>query len=99
MIPTLAAGQLAILMPALLLFFVGIGYKIATVPFHMWSPDVYEGSPTPVTTFFAVVPKLAGIAVLVRMTSIFFNVDSPLRVGWVGLVIAIAALTMTVGNV
>lgn len=98
-IPTLAPTQLAILLPAFLLFFVGIGYKIATVPFHMWSPDVYEGSPTPVTTFFAVVPKLAGIAVLIRMTSIFFSVESPLRIGWVGLVIVIAALTMTVGNV
>ncbi len=99
MIPTLTPVQIAILMPSFVLFFVGIGYKIASVPFHMWSPDVYEGSPTPVTTFFAIVPKIAGIAVLIRVTSIFFTVDSALKVGWVGLMIVIAALTMTVGNV
>ena len=99
MIPTLTKLQLAILMPSFVLFFAGIGYKIATVPFHMWSPDVYEGSPTPVTTFFAIVPKLAGIAGLVRVSAIFFTVDSPLKVGWVGLMLVIAALTMTVGNV
>lgn len=98
-IPNLTPVQIAILMPSFVLFFVGIGYKIASVPFHMWSPDVYEGSPTPVTTFFAIVPKIAGIAVLIRVTSIFFTVDSPLKVGWVGLMIVIAALTMTVGNV
>lgn len=99
MIPTLTTGQLAILMPSFVLFFVGIGYKIASVPFHMWSPDVYEGAPTPVTTFFAIVPKLAGIAALIRITSIFFTVDSPLKVGWIGLMLVISALTMTVGNV
>lgn len=99
MIPTLTKLQLAILMPSFVLFFAGIGYKIATVPFHMWSPDVYEGSPTPVTTFFAIVPKLAGIAGLVRVSAIFFTVDSPLKVGWVGLMLVISALTMTVGNV
>ncbi|HEU5359930.1 MAG TPA: proton-conducting transporter membrane subunit, partial [Candidatus Deferrimicrobiaceae bacterium] len=45
---------------------VGFGYKIAAVPFHMWSPDVYEGAPTPVTAFLSVGPKAAGFAVLVR---------------------------------
>ena len=99
MIPALTTLQLAILMPSFLFFFAGIGYKIASVPFHMWSPDVYEGSPTPVTTFFAIVPKLAGIAGLIRITSIFFTLDSPLKVGWVGLMLVISALTMTVGNV
>lgn len=91
--------QVLILMPSFVLFFAGIGYKIAAVPFHMWSPDVYEGSPTPVTTFFAVVPKLAGISALIRITMIFFSAPSALRIGWVGLMMAIAALTMTVGNV
>lgn len=91
--------QILILMPSFILFFAGIGYKIAAVPFHMWSPDVYEGSPTPVTTFFAIVPKLAGITALIRITMIFFATASPLRVGWIGLMMVIAALTMTVGNV
>lgn len=98
-IPKLSIAQIAILLPAFVLFFVGIGYKIAAVPFHMWSPDVYEGSPTPVTTFFAIVPKLAGIAALIRVTAIFFNAPGPMRIGWVGLMLAIAALTMTVGNI
>lgn len=98
-IAKLNTTQILILMPSFVLFFVGIGYKIAAVPFHMWSPDVYEGSPTPVTTFFAIVPKLAGIAGLIRITMIFFATPSPLRVGWVGLMMVIAALTMTVGNV
>ncbi|MDD4975997.1 MAG: NADH-quinone oxidoreductase subunit N [Bacteriovorax sp.] len=91
--------QILIMLPSFVLFFAGIGYKIAAVPFHMWSPDVYEGSPTPVTTFFAIVPKLAGISALVRITMIFFATKSPLSVGWVGLMMVIAALTMTVGNV
>jgi len=95
----LSTQQMYVMLPAFALFFVGIGYKIACVPFHMWSPDVYEGSPTPVTTFFALVPKIAGVAALLRVTAIFFTVASPLRVGWIGLLMAIAALTMTVGNV
>lgn len=99
MIAKLDQGQILILMPSFVLFFAGVGYKIAAVPFHMWSPDVYEGSPTPVTTFFAIVPKLAGIAALIRITMIFFLTPSSLRVGWVGLMMVIAALTMTVGNV
>ena len=96
---TLATQQMYVLLPSFALFFVGIGYKIACVPFHMWAPDVYEGSPTPVTTFFAVVPKIAGMAALLRVTTIFFTVASPLRVGWIGLLMVVAALTMTVGNV
>lgn len=98
-IPTLATTQIAILAPAFLLFFAGIGYKIASVPFHMWSPDVYEGSPTPVTAFFAIVPKIAGIAALVRVTGAFFSQESILQVGWVGFMVVLSALTMTVGNV
>jgi NADH-quinone oxidoreductase subunit N len=99
MLMGLSKTQMLIMMPSFLLFFVGIGYKIASVPFHMWSPDVYEGSPTPVTAFFAIVPKLAGISALVRVTFIFFSASTALRFGWVGLLMAIAALTMTVGNV
>ena len=43
--------------------FVGFCFKISAVPFHMWTPDVYEGAPTPVTAFFAAAPKVAGIAI------------------------------------
>ncbi len=98
-INTLQGHSLWIVMASFLLFFVGIGYKIATVPFHMWSPDVYEGSPIPVTSFFALVPKMAGLAILIRVTMTFFGDASPLHVSWIGLLHIIAALTMCVGNI
>lgn len=91
--------QLYLLVPSFLFFFVGIGYKIACVPFHMWSPDVYEGSPLPVTTFFSIVPKMAGVAVLVRVITLFFNREGVMTDSWIYLIQVIAALTMTVGNV
>lgn len=102
MIPKLAALEginLGIVMVSFLLFFAGIGYKISVFPFHMWSPDVYQGAPIPVTTFFAIVPKMAGIAALIRVSFIFFNSSSVLNVTWIGLILVIAAMTMTVGNV
>ena len=95
----LTGTQMAIVLPAFLLFFAGIGYKIACIPFHMWSPDVYEGSPFPVTTFFAIVPKIAGMAAIIRISHIFFNTEGILQNSWIGLLAVIAALTMTVGNV
>lgn len=95
----LSTGEIAILLPSMLLFFAGIGYKIAAVPFHMWSPDVYEGSPIPVTTFFSIVPKIAGLAILMRFTMIFFGQEGALQIGWIGLLSVVGALTMTVGNV
>lgn len=93
------SSQVAILMPSFLLFLVGLGYKIACVPFHMWAPDVYEGSPLPVTAFFSIVPKVAGLAALIRISHTFFSNPGALNVGWVGVLSIIAALTMTVGNV
>jgi NADH-quinone oxidoreductase subunit N len=63
----LALGKSALpLTLAAVMAAVGFGYKIAAVPFHMWSPDVYEGAPIPVTAFLSVGPKAAGFAVLVR---------------------------------
>ena len=64
----------------------------------MWSPDVYEGSPLPVTTFFSIVPKLAGIAVILELLTSSFD-TSLLSTTWLGLIVVISALTMTVGNV
>ncbi len=96
---SLSEGQVLIVLPSFLLFLVGIGYKIACVPFHMWAPDVYEGSPIPVTTFFSIVPKVAGLAALVRISTTFFAEPGVLNVGWVGTLSIIAALTMTVGNI
>ncbi len=98
-IATLQGAQLVIVMVAFLMFFAGIGYKISAFPFHMWTPDVYQGSPIPVTSFFSIVPKMAGLAVLVRVTMVFFAQESALSVSWIGLILVIAAMTMTVGNV
>ena len=99
LIQSATVGQMAFLIFGFLLFFAGIGYKISCVPFHMWSPDVYQGAPIPVTAFFSIVPKMAGIAVLLRVSMLFFGGEGMLSHAWVGLLHVITALTMTVGNV
>ncbi|MCC7164465.1 MAG: NADH-quinone oxidoreductase subunit N [Anaerolineae bacterium] len=81
---------------ALALVMAGIGFKIALVPFHQWAPDAYEGAPTPVTAFLSVGPKVAGFAVLLRLT---LEVMFVYRVDWVILYSLIAVVTMTLGNV
>lgn len=98
-LPTVAGPNMAIILVSFLMFFVGIGYKISVFPFHMWTPDVYQGSPIPVTTFFSIVPKMAGLAALVRVSFVFLTEGSVLTVSWIGLILVIAAMTMTVGNV
>jgi len=79
----------------LILILVGFGFKVAAVPFHMWTPDVYEGAPTPITAFISVASKAAGFAVLMR---VFLTVFAPLQEQWVTLVSILAVLTMTLGN-
>ncbi len=96
--------------PALLLIggamlIIGFGFKVATVPFHVWTPDVYEGAPTPVTAFMAAGPKAAGFASFIRV----FVLGFPLVAGaeaagylhnsWITALSIMAILTMTVGNV
>ena len=74
----------------------GFGFKIATVPFQMWVPDVYEGAPTPITAYLSVASKAAGFAVILR---VFFEALGPASVDW-GMVFAVlAAITMTIGNI
>jgi NADH-quinone oxidoreductase subunit N len=91
-----AAGGLLLLL-GLALVVIGFGFKIALVPFHMWTPDVYEGAPTPVTAFFSVGPKAAGFAVLIRIFLNFWPASSEASlIFWVLWVIAV--LTMVVGN-
>jgi NADH-quinone oxidoreductase subunit N len=81
------------------LVMTGFGYKIAAVPFHMWCPDVYEGSPTPVTAFFSVGPKAAGFAMLARFLHEVYHAEPGGAVFEWKLVIALLALlTMAVGN-
>jgi NADH-quinone oxidoreductase subunit N len=94
-----------IIFVALVLVLVGIGYKLAMVPFHMWAPDVYEGAPLPVTAFLAVGSKAAGVAMLVRFfypgISAFAGDGTwiPIAgVDWPGFMVMIAMVTMTLGN-
>ena len=81
---------------AVILVVSGIGFKIAAVPFHMWAPDVYDGAPTPITSFLSVGSKAASFAMLLR---IFFEGLPSMSADWTMLFYALAILTMTVGNV
>jgi NADH-quinone oxidoreductase subunit N len=89
---------------AVVMILAGFAYKISAVPFHFWTPDVYEGAPTPVTTFLAVASKAAGFGALLRFTGALFmkagvNADVAQYGGRVGLLIGImSAVTMTLGN-
>jgi NADH-quinone oxidoreductase subunit N len=75
---------------------VGLGFKVAAVPFHMWTPDVYQGSPTPATGFMAAAAKAAGFAALLR---IFFSAFGTQRLDWQPIVWVLAVLSMVVGSV
>jgi NADH-quinone oxidoreductase subunit N len=76
---------------------VGFGFKIAVVPFHMWTPDVYQGAPTPITAFFSVGPKVVGFAVLLRIFYPYFR-EALQSQAIFALLWIIAVLTMVVGN-
>ena len=73
----------------------GVAFKIAAVPFHYWTPDAYQGSPTPVTGYLSVGPKVGAFALILRL---FVEALGPLRVDWLQVVIILAILTMTLGN-
>lgn len=79
----------------------GLLFKIAAVPFHMWAPDAYEGAPTPVTAFMSVGVKAASYAMLARIFLVAFPALRTIKElpGWFSLMIVVAALTMTVGNI
>ena len=89
---------------AIVLVLAGFAYKVSVVPFHFWTPDVYQGAPTPVTTFLAVASKAAGFAVLLRFIGALFMVEGVQETVLayserIGLLLAIlAAVTMTLGN-
>jgi proton-translocating NADH-quinone oxidoreductase chain N len=86
-------------LPALILVAAGFAFKIGAVPFHQWAPDVYEGAPTPVAAFLSVGPKIAGCAILVRVLLTALPLDlETLAMDWRALLMALSALTMTVGN-
>ena len=78
----------------LVFLFVGFCFKISAVPFHMWTPDVYEGAPTPVTAFFAAAPKVAGIAIFVRATTVAFP---GITHEWQQIVVFVSIASMALG--
>ncbi len=91
---TLLAGPIPLLaFIAVAFMFVGLGFKVAAAPFHVWTPDVYEGAPAPIVGFMSTAPKAAAFAVLLRVMFVV-NVPGRLWLIWVS-----AALSMTLGNV
>ncbi len=78
------------------LMFCGLAFKISLVPFHSWTPDVYQGAPTPITGFMSVATKAAAFAVIIR---IFFTAFPKLEPVWVPIMFGISILTMLIGNI
>jgi NADH-quinone oxidoreductase subunit N len=96
-IATALDGQMSgALLVAIGFLTVGATFKIAAVPFHYWTPDAYQGAPTPITGFLSVGPKLGAFALLIR---VFVEALAPLRADWLGVFLVLTVLTMTVGNV
>ena len=81
---------------AMVFILVGLAFKVSAVPFHMWTPDVYEGAPTSITSYFAVVPKVAGLAVLIKFMYIPF---SKILMEWQTIIIFISIASMILGAV
>src|SRR3979490_1816930 len=78
----------------LVFLYAGLCFKVSAVPFHMWTPDVYEGAPTPITAFFAAAPKIAGIAMFVRTTIVAFPGIVP---EWQQIVVFVSIASMVRG--
>ncbi|NOK60708.1 MAG: NADH-quinone oxidoreductase subunit N 1 [Chloroflexi bacterium AL-W] len=96
-----ADGNLLMVTLALIFIIAGLGYKIAVVPFHSWSPDVYQGAPTPMTAFISTASKAAGFILLYRLlVTAFPNVAGTpgFNNGWTSLLAFIALLTVVIGN-
>lgn len=98
------SNQLYVLAIAFLMIFVGLSFKIASAPFHMWAPDVYQGAPTPVTAFLSVVSKAAGFIIILRVVVITFlfapgsEVNSSMLLSFQDYLAVLAGLTMIIGN-
>ena len=106
-ITTLDASSSLALTLSTVFVLAGFGYKISAVPFHFWTPDVYEGSPTPITAYLSVAPKAAGFALMIRFfNQVFIDGDSLNTIGWYAdvsfawpeLLGVISVVTMTLGN-
>jgi NADH-quinone oxidoreductase subunit N len=90
-----AGGVSAGLAMGLAFMTTGVAFKIAAVPFHYWTPDAYQGSPTPVTGYLSVGPKIGAFALILRL---FVEALAPLKNQWEAIIVVLAALTMTLGN-
>jgi NADH-quinone oxidoreductase subunit N len=93
-------ATLPLVVVGLMLVLVGLVFKVSAVPFHMWTPDAYEGAPTPATTFMAVAVKSAAFATMLRVLLISFGDPDSASwgAGWPPIVAGLAVLTMTVAN-
>src|SRR5690606_6747547 len=93
----LASGQASVglLYAGIALLMVGFGFKVSLVPFHMWTPDVYQGAPTPVTAFMSVGTKAAAFAAFIRILLIAFPGQHS---SWSWILAVLAVVTMTLGN-
>jgi NADH-quinone oxidoreductase subunit N len=89
-------GSLAVALVALVLLAVGFAFKVSAVPFHMWTPDVYQGAPTPVTAFMSAATKTAAFFAFMRVFLVGFQ---PMSWDWVPLVAALATLSVLVGSI
>lgn len=90
-----ASSPMAPLLPVGVgLLLIGFGFKVAMAPFHMWTPDAYQGAPTPVTAFMSVGTKTAAFAALLRVLAALTSLDKP----WLWVIAILAVLTMTIGN-
>lgn len=92
----LLTDQYMMISLALVMMLVGMLFKISAVPFHVWTPDVYEGAPTPATAFMAVVPKVAAFTGLIRLLA---EPLAPLLADWQPILVIVAVLTMAIGSV
>lgn len=87
-----------VVLPALVMIGAGFAFKVAAAPFHQWAPDVYEGSPDPVTALISVGPKIAGFAVIIRFTMTMLPLHLQVGLDWQVLLTTFAVVTMVVGN-
>ncbi|AGT09561.1 NADH-quinone oxidoreductase subunit NuoN [Paracoccus aminophilus] len=96
-IQTVNAGHLPLgLLFGMVFLLVGLAFKVSAVPFHMWTPDVYEGSPTPVTAFFATAPKVAAMALIAR---VMFDAFGHVPGDWTQIIALLALLSMFLGSI
>ncbi|HED35545.1 MAG TPA: NADH-quinone oxidoreductase subunit NuoN [Gammaproteobacteria bacterium] len=89
-------GSNIVLVFGLVFMLIGLAFKLGAVPFHMWIPDIYHGSPTAVTSYIATAPKVAGFAMIIRLLA---ESMGSLQPDWMGMMIILSVLSMVLGNV